>query len=422
VLHEGAKYGLAGQIVDELSQYTEASDAGVLFSLLAGFGAMLGRTPYIQAGSRQSARLWPLLVGPTSSGRKGTSWQVASMPLWYADRGAFITRNVHSGLSTGEGLIHLVRDGEEPDPAFPRKKLDEGVIDKRRLIVEQEFAGRVLAVSRRENSTLSSVLREAWEGSTLEVSTRTRPQRATAPHVVLICHATATELRTRLSDSDFSGGLVNRFLIVGVKRSKLLPSGELPPDDLLKALGMELGERLRTARDGPKRLSRTEDASKLWETLYRDILNADDDDETPFGQAVTRGPAYVARLSLVYAVLDGSPVVDVPHVTAAALAWDYCYSSAKQIFQSTAPLGEGDDVARAEAYIRACNGKGVTRSQLSALFRRGKSSAELDGLTKQLIATGNVAYGELPDKSRHPTLIWVGSFQISEDRAHSRSP
>jgi hypothetical protein len=420
VLHEGAKHGLAGQIVDELSQYTEASDAGVLFSLLAGFGAMLGRHPYIQAGARQSARLWPLLVGPTSTGRKGTSWTVASMPLWYADA-QFIDRNITSGLSTGEGLIQMVRDPEAEDPTMPRKRLDEGVSDKRKLILEPEFA-RTLAASRRDNNTLSSVLREAWEGSTLSVSTRTRPLRATNPHIVLIGHATATELRTKLSDNDLAGGLVNRFLIVAVKRSKLLPSGDRPPDELLKDLGQELRDRLLAARRGPNRLHRSKKAEDLWHDLYTKVLNAaDDEDESSFAQAVTRGPAYVARLSLLYAVLDGATVIEDTHITAAALAWDYCYTSAKTIFGSSAPLGESDDVARAEAYIRACNGNGVTRSQLGNLFRKVKGAAELDGLTQQLIAGGNVAYGAVPDKSKHPTLIWVGQIpQIPSDSARRK--
>lgn len=433
VLHEGAKHGLAGQIVDEMSAYTEAADAGVLFSLLAGFGAMLGRQPYIQAGAKQAVRLWPLLVGPTSTGRKGTSWTVAKMALFNADRGAFVTNNVHTGLSTGEGLIHMVRDAEIIDPTQQPKRntsIDMGVADKRRLIIEPEFA-RTLAASRRDNNTLSGVLREGWEGSTLSVLTRAKPLRATDPHVVVIAHATPTELRTKLSDNDLAGGLVNRFLIVAVKRSKLLPSGELPPDELTSWLGQELRARLQTARSGPNRLRRTDEGERLWEKLYTDILNPDhEDEEGAFAQAITRGPAYVARLSLAYAVLDGSQVVDVPHIVAAAHAWDYCVASARMLFDPSKPLGEADDVARAQAYIRACGAEGATRSKLSTLFRRAKSAAELDGLTQQLIASGQVVYGSTPDKSKHPTLIWIGgeiadgsSFQSFQgDRERSRGP
>jgi hypothetical protein len=418
VLNEGAKYGLAGQIVDELSAYTEASDAGVLFSLLAGFGAMLGRVPYVQAGARQHGRIWPLLVGPTSTGRKGTSWTIASMPLWYASP-SFIGNNIHGGLSTGEGLIAMVRDAEPPDPTMPRKRLDDGVADKRRLIIEPEFA-RTLAASRRDNNTLSSVLREAWEGSTLSISTRSRPLKATDPHITLIGHATASELRTKLSDNDLAGGLVNRFLIVGVRRSKLLPSGDKPPDELLKALGAELHEKLEIAANGPRRLHRTKEAEDTWHDLYTKILNPDDDDETPFGQAVTRGPAYVARLSLLYAVLDGAIAIGKEHVAAAAWAWDYCYGSARQIFQPSEMKSE--DAQKAEAYIRGAGGEPVSRSSLAKCFKNTKSPAELDRLTNHLLDLGNVVYGPVPPKSKHATLVWAADFKISSFPAQSRSP
>ena len=43
-----------------------------------------------------------LFVGPTGTGRKGTAWAAASMPLWFVDRGHFLTHNLqHGGLSTG---------------------------------------------------------------------------------------------------------------------------------------------------------------------------------------------------------------------------------------------------------------------------------------------------------------------------------
>lgn len=421
-LDERAKYGLAGEIVEQLSPYTEAAEAGVLFTLLAGFGAMLGTEPYMQAGSRQAARLWPLLVGPTGTGRKGTSWTTASMPLWFADRGAFLNRCVSpGGLSTGEGLVSMVRDGEEPDNTKRRSQIDEGVADKRKLIVEPEFA-RTLAASRRDNNTLSGVLREAWEGSDLSILTRSKPLRASRPHIVLIAHCTPSELKSKLSDSDIAGGLVNRFLIVAVRRSKLLPSGERPPDDLLTSLGGQLRERFTAAKNGPRRLKRDDDAERLWEKLYTDVLNPDHDDEGPFAQAVTRGAAYVGRLSLIYAVLDGAHNIRQVHVAAAAAAWDYCYSSAQMLFGGNK---RNDDLAQAQAYIRACGPDGATRSALSRLFRRAKSSAELDSLTTELVGSGNVVLGAVPDRSKHPVLVWVGVEQFSQfadARERSRSP
>jgi hypothetical protein len=63
---------------------------------------------------------------------------------------------VLSGLSSGEGLVHAVRD----DSQGKNDESVEAVRDKRRLVFDGEFA-QVLRVTRRDGSTLSSILRDA---------------------------------------------------------------------------------------------------------------------------------------------------------------------------------------------------------------------------------------------------------------------
>lgn len=45
-----------------------------------------------------------------------------------------------------------------------------------------------------------------------------------------------------------------------------------------------------------------------------------------------RGEAQVLRLSMLYALLDGSAIIDVPHLRAALAVWRYCEASARIIF------------------------------------------------------------------------------------------
>jgi len=80
--------------------------------------------------------------GPSGKGRKGSACDHVEALLSKLDR-QFAERCISSGLSSGEGLIFEVRDPSEGDG---------GACDKRRLIVEPEFA-QVLKVLAREGNT-----------------------------------------------------------------------------------------------------------------------------------------------------------------------------------------------------------------------------------------------------------------------------
>src|SRR3954471_16558445 len=91
----------------------------------------------------------------------------------------------------GEGLTWAVRDPSADDP---------GVIDRRLLIIEPEFAS-VLKTASRDISTLSPTLRTAWDGRPLAILTRSAPARATDAHIALIGHITATDSGTTSTPS-----------------------------------------------------------------------------------------------------------------------------------------------------------------------------------------------------------------------------
>jgi hypothetical protein len=91
--------------------------------------------------------------------------------------------------------------------------VDHGVEDKRLLVVEPEL-GRTFRVMRREGNTLSAVLRQGWDGVTMQILTKTSGERATGHHISLIGHITVDELRRCLSHIDLANGLANRFLPV----------------------------------------------------------------------------------------------------------------------------------------------------------------------------------------------------------------
>jgi hypothetical protein len=111
-LDPAALFGTAGQIVNSVAPHTEADPAAILVQLLSVFGCTVGPNPHVWvANAAQRALLHPLIVGRTSDGAKGTALNLVeavrrrALPAF----DAYTT----SGLSSAEGLIEAVRDGDE---------------------------------------------------------------------------------------------------------------------------------------------------------------------------------------------------------------------------------------------------------------------------------------------------------------------
>lgn len=250
-LGQVAFHGLAGRVVRTLDPHTEADPAGLLICFLAAFGNIVGAGPHASAdASKHPARLNVLLVGKTAKARKGTAWANIVRPMALADPGWAMECMV-SGLSSGEGLIAEVRDPGEDQLA--------GVPDKRRLVVEAEFA-RVLNMTARDGNILSAVIRDAWDHGRLRTMTRFDPLRATGAHISILGQIIAEELVRKLSDVESANGFANRFLFCCVRRSKYLPDGgRLDRDeleglaDLVGRAGWSASERTRSCYDAAMR-------------------------------------------------------------------------------------------------------------------------------------------------------------------------
>jgi hypothetical protein len=225
ILAEEALCGLPGDIVKAIEPHTEADRVAVLSSLLAAFGNAIGRGAYFRVGADlHHLKLNIGLVGDTSKGRKGMSWGYPRELMRSADE-RWIDERVLHGLSSGEGLIYAVRDRLEGE----NKKgetvvLDEGVEDKRLLVMEAELAG-VLKVMSREGNTLSPVIRQAWDDGALQTLTKNSPLKGTDAHISIIGHITKAELLRHLTETEAANGFANRFIWLLIRRSKELPFG-----------------------------------------------------------------------------------------------------------------------------------------------------------------------------------------------------
>ena len=251
---QAARYGLLGEITKAIEPHTEADPVAILAQTIVSFGCAVGRGPHtVVEADRHGCNENVVLVGDTAHGRKGTSAAYVRRLIAMADE-VFHRERVHSGLSSGEGLIWPIRDAisKYMSNQGTRKStgegswvvVDPGVNDKRLLIQEGEFA-QALKVLGREGNTLSPVLRNAWDSLNLSTLTKNSPARATDPHVSIIGHITGTELKRLLSETEAANGFANRFMWFCVKRSKLLPEGGNFTDGRCASRGRsETGARL----------------------------------------------------------------------------------------------------------------------------------------------------------------------------------
>lgn len=398
-LSHDALYGLAGDVVRTLDPYTEADQSGVLFAFLASAGCYFDTKPHLYGGNTEHpGRVWPLLTGATSEGAKGTAMSVVQNLIRAIDYG-FSVESRASGLSTAEGLIRRVRDGNGLDP--DDKNFDEGVHDKRLIVWEPEFVN-VLSRARREGNSLSGTMRDAYDGIPLQTLTSLNPLIATGHMITIIGAITPTELIEKLTATDITNGFANRFIIVCTRRSKLLPDGGIVPQDILDSLTSRFRDAA-TAVSNVKRMGRTEGAADLWASEYHDRFGRKLEDG-PVATMFARWHAHSARLSVIYALLDGSAAVEEKHVRAALAAWDYIEGSVRYVFG--APDAD-PTLGRLMEFVNNAEGdQGRTRNEISVdLFRNNLTAKQLDVVCGKLLQQPDYeTVKRTVDKGRPPNV------------------
>ncbi|HOG07436.1 MAG TPA: hypothetical protein PK983_05025 [Syntrophales bacterium] len=394
-LDEAAYYGVIGEWVKLVLPHTEADPAALLFQALLIFGNIVGRNPYFKVeATEHHCNEFLLLVGNTSKGRKGTSWDHARSiartidPPWELEC-------IKSGLTSGEGLIFHVRD---PQERRGKCAADEGVADKRLVVFESEFAS-VLKIIERKDNTLSATMRDAWDRGHLRTLAKNSPVKATGAHISIVSHVTKEELITRLSNNESFNGFANRFLFVCVKRSKLLPegggivdlSGVLPRFHEASIFAKKIHE-----------IRRDEEARAIWLRVYEHLTR---DQPGILGSVLARDAAHVVRLSMIYALLDRSTTIRREHLMAALACWEYVEASARFIFGSMT----GDPMAD-KIYDAACSAgeNGITRTFINNnLFQRNVASDRIDQAIRSLHKMGRIQVESIGTGGRKEQRIYV---------------
>ncbi|WP_018684740.1 DUF3987 domain-containing protein [Actinokineospora enzanensis] len=382
-----------GQVAQHLDPFTEADPVNVLATLLAASGTAMGSGPHVVVGGfeRHPLLTWPLVIGHTYSGRKGTGFNVAKTVLSHAIPD-FVAENVKSGLSSGEGLAAVfATDDPDDHPTGKTKTKGRGKTggllpagDVRLLVYESEW-GLTMARMKREGNTLSATLRAAWEGgdlSTLNVDART----ARDTHIGIVAHITPQEFSAKVSATDMAGGTYNRFLPLAVARSKSLPLPTAVDHTLLLQFGAALADRL-TAGARLDRIELGPGAFETWRDFYHEFDGPETDRDPLLAQFTSRAVPNCLRIAATYAALDRTPHITTHHLHAAAALVRYSIASARAI------LRPDDVLARLAVWIRDAGPQGRTKSEVTVKFFKGNAKRDRHdpaALLATLVTSGQI--------------------------------
>jgi hypothetical protein len=357
----------------------------LLLQLVAVFGNLVDRGPHCQVdATRHGLNLFVVLVGDSGKARKGSSWNQIARLFAEVDPSWLSTRVIRAPLTWNS--LALALGGRQP------------AADHRLLALSPEFAS-VLQILNRGQGHLSSLLRCAWDDGQLSPPQRQPQPQVTETHLSLIAHITQSELARNLPRSEAQNGFANRCLWACVQRSNCLPHGGNLSAASLSAVASELRRALDWATAAPDiRFERDSAASDLWQQHYPALSQLHSGMRCA---ATGRAEAQVLRLSAIYAALDSSSTITLPHLQAALAVWDYCYESAAMLFG----VSTGDPIADRIREAVEASEKGLSKDQIRRLFHGHLDAARIDAALETLVTLGALSVQTEPTGGR-PSTLW----------------
>jgi hypothetical protein len=380
-----AFHGPLGELARYYTEDAEANPVAVLFYLLVGFGNILGRrTGFLAGSSIHHTNEHLLVVGDTASG-KGDAWSEARQILAQIDP-EWAGNRLCTDLSSTEGLIRMISDSSG-DSVQHRG-------DKRLLAVLPEFSGFLKKGSRKGN-TLTEGFRECWDSGCLQNNTKRSPLRVTDAHVSIIGQMTPPDMRRYFTVEDATNGFGNRALwcfLPKISFDKCVPNRCRKPDEG----GEHYIRRLQYAASSalPETMQRSARADELFARYYPWLRLGIDHPIEVVNGLLARGAPHVVRLSMIYALADGSSAVLTQHVAAALVLYAYSVDSVYFLFNDMPAVDRhAAFVGHVYELIRS-HPDGIGQSDLNTAT--GRHSKKLHGALRELASSGQITSTTVP--------------------------
>lgn len=310
--------GLLGRMVRDLSAGTDASEVGLLGSLIAFCGALV--PGYAYWSRQQTSSPFIALVGESSIGRKGTAMNRVADAVAEAVQVVTVNRAVLDGVNSGEGLVtalHYKREHFASEPTVG-------------LILEEEYAS-LMASRGRDGSTLDPKMRQAFDGGPLSNRRSGDTKVVTPPYwLPALVAITPVELRQRMEPGALQTGSANRWLYLPVVRRQIVPTNDVPmfSDENREAF---VAAHRRASNKPPELVVDGEVGQTL--RAYEDFLHAT---ETGLARDLTkRYPAIAFRVALVHALVESDYIVTLDHLERGIALTEYGRQGISWIFGDT---------------------------------------------------------------------------------------
>lgn len=338
VFNNAALNDLMHRLVDTACENSEASRAAVAITFLTYFSSLVGNRICFQVGDHDLyARLFSLIVGNTSRGRKGTSMQLVHKIFERVN--VLLERNglkslglepYKGGISTPEGIIYHIRD----DGVDADDKVIIGVAEKRLFIIETEFVN-VFVKCQQYGSTMSGFLRNAYDGSPLAPLIKTNRTSVRRPHITMLGHITNQELLSKIKGTtEASNGSLNRFTIFHASRDKIIARPKPTSQKEIFAFAEEITEILEYVYNNSTPSSILLDFDAEAEAFWCEIYKEFKSDSSVVGALTSRHEAQTLVFAMLLAVMDKSVLIKYKHL-AKAVEWiTYAEESIKYIFMT----------------------------------------------------------------------------------------
>jgi hypothetical protein len=278
------------------------------------------------------------------------------------------TFKIVRGSGSGEGLA------DEFSTAEPGRGL---------LLYAEEFS-QVLRAGRWDGATLIPFLTQCFDcPRRYEMKFRKSPVELEQPTPSLLAGATPDWFWQDFRANDFQGGFGNRLFFFSGARKPAMPLPESPRlDPISSAVDVLAAIQPCEARFDTK-------ARALWENFYY----AWDAEESRFDPlllaAVKRIPAYILKLAMLYAALEGTvPEIQCDQLAAAILVGRYGEDCAKELLslQNSGTNPRKELERRILSYVRAHKDGFPTKREIyRALARHYRDSEEFDRAFNSLV-------------------------------------
>lgn len=378
---EEALRGLVGDLVEVHTEVTEAPVALLWSAFLTCLGAAVGDRVALDAATRNPARLFTVLVGPSGLSRKSTAIRLACK--FFEETLGEDRFHVVRGLGSAEGLARLADENQLSSILLALDEL-KALVDKTKVDV----------------STLLSLINQLFEEDYAENHTKNKSIEVRNLHLSLIAGCTDETFNSLFSREFLDIGFVNRlWLAAGPSTRRWAVPGK-PDAEALRPLRRRLLQLVNVdladyTPENPLRIGFTEEALRIWEEFYESL---------PRTVQAVRLDAVTLRAGLLLAVAEGRDTIDAG-LARAMVALGKWQLAAREILWPAEAEGR---VARLEEAIRrALKARGPLRERdLKRL-----TNANRAGLWAFRAALGNLRWsGEVAFDPATRTYVYVGDI------------